>query len=496
MPSTGEFARLTAEEAATLVAHGNTVGFSGFTAAGSPKAVPRALAARARDLHDRGEAFRIRVLTGASTGPSLDDALAEADAISWRAPFHSSDALRRRINAQECEFLDLHLSHVPQMIEFGFLGEIDVAVVEATEVTGDGRVYLTTSSGISPSLLRHARKVIVERNAHHSKRLWEMHDVLTVPPPPHRNPIPIQTPLAKAGMPFATVDPRRVAGVVEVDEPDGVSPFAPATEISRRIAAHVVDFLLAERAAGRLPEGFLPLQAGVGNISNAVMQGLTSHPDVPPLVMFTEVLQDSQVDALAAGDILAASTAALTVSEERLQRIYEDMDFFARRIVIRPQELTNNPGLIRRLGVIAINVCLEVDVYGLANSTHVGGTALVNGIGGSGDFMRNAYLSIFVAPSTAKDGRISTVVPMVTHVDHNEHSVQVVVTENGVADLRGLGPLERARCIIDRCAHPSYRDVLRRYLEKAPQGHFRHDLAHAFDLHLRYLATGSMLPDG
>jgi acyl-CoA hydrolase len=161
--------------------------------------------------------------------------------------------------------------------------------------------------------------------------------------------------------------------------------------------------------------------------------------------------------------------------------------------VLRPQELTNNPGLIRRLGVIAVNVPLEVDVYGLANSTHVAGTQLVNGIGGSGDFMRNAYLSIFVAPSTAKEGRISTIVPMVSHVDHNEHSVQVVITEQGVADLRSLGPLERAHAIIERCAHPSYRDYLRRYLVDAPLGHFRHDLERCFELHRRLLATGSML---
>jgi propionyl-CoA:succinyl-CoA transferase len=324
--------------------------------------------------------------------------------------------------------------------------------------------------------------------------VWEMHDVLILPPPPHRNPIPIHQALSKVGMPFANVDPARIVGVVETDEPDGIGAFAPANEVSRRIAAHVVDFLLAERRAGRLPQELLPLQAGVGNISNAVMHGLTTHPDVPPFTMFTEVLQDSQVDALAEGDLLGASTAALTVSEEKLQQIYGNMEYFGRRIVIRPQELTNNPGLIRRLGVIAINVCLELDVYGLANSTHIGGTALVNGIGGSGDFMRNAYLSIFVAPSVAKGGRISTVVPMVSHADHNEHSVQIFVTEQGVADLRGRGPLERARLIIDRCAHPSYRDYLRRYLEEAPVGHFCHDLGRAFELHRRYLETGSMLP--
>lgn len=494
MPTTSRFAHLSAEEAAAQIAHGQTLGCSGFTPAGSPKAVPRALARRAEEAHRRGEPFAVRVLTGASTGPALDDALAAVDAISWRAPYQTSAELRRRINAQECQFLDLHLSHVPQMIEFGFLGEIDWAIVEAIDVTPDGRVFLSTSSGISPSVLRHARRVIIERNAYHSKRLWEMHDVAILPRPPHRSPIPIQHPLSRLGTPFATVDPAKVVGIVETDEPDGCGEFAAPGATSERIAGHVVEFLLAELRAGRIPPEFLPLQAGVGNISNAVMRGLSGHPEVPPFHMYTEVLQDSQVDAMADGRLLGASTAALTLSPRQLERVFADMDYFVPRIVIRPQELTNNPGLIRRLGVIAINVALEVDVYGLANSTHVAGTTLMNGIGGSGDFMRNAYLSIFVMPSTAKGGAISTVVPMVSHVDHNEHTVQVFVTEQGLADLRGLGPLERARTIIDRCAHPDYRDYLRRYLETARPGHFRHDLDRCFELHRNLLEHGRMLP--
>jgi Acetyl-CoA hydrolase/transferase C-terminal domain len=64
----------------------------------------------------------------------------------------------------------------------------------------------------------------------------------------------------------------------------------------------------------------------------------------------------------------------------------------------------------------------------------------MNGFGGSGDFARNAYLSIFIVPSTAKGGSISTIVPMVTHVDHIEHDVQIIVTEHGLADLRGSSP--------------------------------------------------------
>jgi acetyl-CoA hydrolase len=488
------FPHITADEAAALVFDGATIGFSGFTPAGAAKATPLALAKRAKAMHARGEKMRIRVLTGASTGKYLDEALAEADAIAWRAPYQSSKALRQRINSQQAEFVDLHLSHVPQMVEFGFFGHIDFAVVEAIDVTPDGRVYLSTSVGAAPSYLRHADKVIIEINAHHSNRLWEMHDIAILPKPPHRHPIYVQHPLAKVGTPFATVDPKKIVGIVETDEADGVKGFDAPDHFSQAIADHVVRFLVDEMRAGRIPAEFLPLQSGVGNVANAVMAGLGQSDQVPPFMMYSEVFQDALVDLMIKGRLVGASTTSLTLSDEQLQRVYADMNFFAPRIVLRPQELSNNPGIIRRLGVIAINTALEVDIYGCANSTHVCGTQVMNGVGGSGDFVRNAYLSILVAPSIAKGGKISTIVPMATHVDHNEHSVQVVVTEQGLADLRGLGPVERARRIIDTCAHPAYRDYLHRYLENAPAGHIRHDLGKCFELHLNLLREGAMLP--
>jgi acetyl-CoA hydrolase len=120
---------------------------------------------------------------------------------------------------------------------------------------------------------------------------------------------------------------------------------------------------------------------------------------------------------------------------------------------------------------------------------------MINGIGGSGDFARNAYLSIFVCPSVAKRGKISTIVPMCTHVDHNEHTVQVIVTEYGFADLRGVAPRERAQRIIERCAHPAYRDYLSGYLCDSGVGHIRHDLSRCFELHRNLERYGAMLPD-
>ena len=136
------FPVITAEEAAAQIAHGSTIGFSGFTPAGAAKAIPSALAKKATNLHEKGEPFQIRVLTGASTGQAFDEALAQADAIAWRAPYQSSSTLRKKINDQSAKFVDMHLSHVPQMVEFGFFGALDFAVVEAVDVTPDGRVDL------------------------------------------------------------------------------------------------------------------------------------------------------------------------------------------------------------------------------------------------------------------------------------------------------------------------------------------------------------------
>lgn len=390
----------------------------------------------------------------------------------------------------------MHLSHVGQTLEFGFLGELDVAVVEATDIAPDGRVSLTTSSGVSPSLLRSAKRIVIERNAAHSARLAEMHDVAVLPKPPQRDPIPLRHPLDRVGLPHVTVDPSRIAGVVETEELDGVTPCRESDGVSKAIARHVTEFLLAEVRAGRVPREFLPVQVGAGNVANGVLAELGADERVPPFSMFTEVMQDAQVGLLREGRILGASTCALALPDDLMRTVYDDIDFFAPRIVLRPAEVSNSPELVRRLGVIAINTVLEMDLAGCANSTHINGGQLMNGIGGSGDFVRNAFLSILVAPSVVQGGRVSTVLPMCTHVDHNEHSVQVLVTEQGLADLRGLGPAARARTIIDRCAHPAYRGPLRSYLEHAGPGHIRCDLSRCFEMHARRAETGSMHPDG
>jgi acetyl-CoA hydrolase len=496
MAKYGPFPLLSAGEVAAGIRHDQTVSFSGFSPAGAAKAVPEALAAKAKSEHAAGRSFKIRVMTGASSGHSIDEELAAAEAISWRAPYQTGRALRKQINAQQVEYVDMHLSHLPQMVSWGFLGEIDLAVIEATEITPDGRVYLSTSIGASPTYLKYAKKVVIELNRRQSHRLAEMADIVVMPPPPQRNPIPIVEPLTRIGCPYALVDPAKVMGVVENDAPDTVQDFDEPDGICETIGGHVTSFLLKEMACGRIPETFLPLQAGVGNLANGVMAALGASPDIPDFFMYSEVFQDSLVDLMEKGRLLGASATSLTVTTEKLKRIVDHMDFFGPRIVLRPQEISNHPGVIRRLGVISINTALEMDIYGNVNSSHLYGTDIMNGIGGSGEFTRNSYLSVFITPSIAKGGKISCVVPFCPHIDNNEHSVQVVVTEQGLADLRGLGPLQRARRIIENCAHPAYRDYLNRYIQEARNGHIRHDLLKCFELHRNLLEKGTMLPEG
>ncbi|MFP4540257.1 MAG: acetyl-CoA hydrolase/transferase C-terminal domain-containing protein, partial [Opitutales bacterium] len=207
---------------------------------------------------------------------------------------------------------------------------------------------------------------------------------------------------------------------------------------------------------------------------------------------YSEVIQDSVIDLMERGRLAFASGTSLTVAPKILDRIYENWDFFKRRLVLRPQEISNNPEIVRRLGIITINTAIEVDIFGNVNSTHIMGNDLMNGIGGSGDFTRNGYISIFTCPSLAKRGDISPIVPLCSHLDHSEHSVQVIVTEQGVADLRGKDPMERAREIIQNCAHPDFRDLLTGYSRDFVGGHTPQTLDRAFAMHQQFLRTGSM----
>ncbi|MEO8658077.1 MAG: acetyl-CoA hydrolase/transferase family protein [Bryobacteraceae bacterium] len=486
------FPILSAEEAAALIQHGQSIGFSGFTPAGAAKAVPRALAKRAKAEHAAGRPFKVGVLTGASTGPSLDGALAEAEAISFRTPYQSDATLRKQINEGTVQFFDMHLSQLPQSVRYGFLGKLHWAVVEACDITAGGGIVLTTSVGASPTYLHRADKVIIELNAKHPPQLLGMHDIFEPEDPPTRREIPIYSPTDRAGAPLVTIPPSKIAGIVMTNEPDECGAFAPSTPVTEQIGANVAAFLVNEMRVGRIPPDFLPLQSGVGDIANSVLAALGASTEIPNFQMYTEVLQDSVVSLLENGRCSFASTCAFTLSPAMMARVTSNLEFFRARVLMRPQEISNHPEIVRRLGIISMNTAIEIDLFGNVNSTHVLGRQMMNGIGGSGDFTRNAYLSIFSCPSIQKGGKISTIVPLVTHADHSEHSVQIVVTEQGVADLRGKDPHQRARLIIDNCANPEYRDQLHHYLELTKAGHTPQSLSLAFAMHRQLARHGDM----
>ncbi len=487
---------MSARDAASLIPSGVNVGMSGFTGAGYPKAVPQALAEHIRDHRARGENFRISVWTGASTAPELDGALAEVDGIEMRLPYQSDPTCRQKINEGKMEYMDIHLSHVAQHAWSGFFGKLDIAVIEVVGITEDGRLIPSSSIGNNKTWIDQADKVILEVNHGQSVGLEGMHDVYYgTALPPRRKPIPITKPDERFGEKYLMCPPEKVIAVVETNSPDRNSRFSDPDENSRRIAGHLLDFFASEVEKKRLPANLLPLQSGVGNIANAVMAGLNEGP-FNNLTAYTEVLQDGMLEMLKSGKLAKASATAFSLSPEANQELADNIDFYRDRIVLRTQEISNHPEVIRRLGIIAMNGMIEADIYGNVNSTHVMGTRIMNGIGGSGDFARNGFLSVFMTPSTAKGGSISTIVPMVSHVDHTEHDVQIVVTEQGLADLRGLPPRQRALNIIEKCAHPDFRPRLRDYFERACNSgrgmHTPHLLEEALSWHHRFEETGQM----
>ncbi len=489
------YTRITAAEAAAMIKNGENIGLSGFTPAGTAKAVTKALAARALLEHEAGRDFKVGILTGASTGQSADGDLSNAQAIKYRAPYTTNGDFRKHVNAGEIAYNDIHLSQMAQEIRYGFLGGVDWAILEVCDIEEGAdkcRAYLTAAGGISPTIARLARRVILELNSFHSPNAKHLHDVYEPLDPPRRQPIPITHVYDRIGKPYVEIDAGKIAGVVECDIPDEARAFKEADPTTDRIGHNVAAFLVNDMKRGIIPEGFLPLQSGVGSTANAILGALGHDEIVPDFNIYTEVLQDSVVDMLLEGRVKYASACSLTVSNGCLRQIYDNVDYLREHLTLRPSEISNNPEVIRRLGVIAINTAIEVDVYGNVNSTHIGGTKMMNGIGGSEDFERNAYISIFTCPSTAKGGLISSIVPMVSHHDHTEHDVNVIVTEQGVADLRGKSPIERARLIIGNCAHPDYRGMLLDYLKIAQVGQTRHRLSAAFAMHDTLNRKGDM----
>ena len=494
---------MSAEAAAALIPNGSVIGMSGFTGAGYPKAVPIALAKRALDEKLKGKALKFDVLTGASTGPEQDTMMSMVEASRFRFPYPGDAATREKINAGLIEYQDMHLSHAGTLVRYGFYGKgknnLDFCLIEVTKINEDGTCVPSSSCGANNVYLEHADKIILEVNSWQDERLEGMHDIISVQAEHgKRTPLPITAADDRKGSQVFKFDTSKVVAVVESAFPDRNAAFKAPEEMHKRIAGHILDFFDGEVKAGRLSKHLNPLQSGVGNIANAVLVGLNEGP-FDRMISYTEVIQDGMLDMLDSGKLVAASATAFSVSPEGQVRFNKSIDRYRKQIILRPQEISNHPEIIRRLGCIAMNGFVEADIYGHVNSTHIAGKGVENGIGGSGDFARNSAYTIFMSPATAKEGKISAIVPFASHIDHTEHDVSGIVTEYGFADLRGRSPKEKAKEIIEKAAAPEYRPILWDYYKRAMKNpsaglHSPHMFSEAFAFHTRYLASGDMRP--
>jgi succinyl-CoA:acetate CoA-transferase len=374
------------------------------------------------------------------------------------------------------------------------LGTLDLAIVEAIKITPEGYLIPSYRLGDMPNFVQAAKHVIVQLNTYYPIALEGLHDVYIPQCPPCREVIPITSVDDRIGAPFITADPDRIVHIVASDLSETTGPREAVDDESRQIAKHLVSFLGEEVKRGRLPVNLSPIEVGLGRIPAAIMDEL-GQSEFEDLEFYSAILNDPLLDLIDQGKVKCATGSGLHLSRVAEEKLLRNLPLYKGHLVIRPVEITDCPEVIMRLGVLALNGAVEVDIYGHVNSSHVMNGNVISGVGGGSDFAMNAGLSVILLPSTAAKGNISTIVPMVTHVDIPEHGVDIVVTEQGLADLRGLTPKERAENMIERCAHASYRGLLRQYFEEAKErggGHEPHLVEEAFSFHRRFLQSGSM----
>jgi acetyl-CoA hydrolase len=493
------------EDVIPMFKNGMNLGWSGFTPAGYPKVVPTALADHVEKNKLQGK-LKFNLFIGASVGVETEDRWASLDMIDRRWPYQTGKNIQAGINEGRIRMGDRHLSMFAQDLGYGFYtkdngGHLDIAIIECSAITEDGGLVLTASCGAVPEIVQIADKIIIELNT--SLPNFEgLHDIIEPINPPNRKPYLISRVDDRAGSPYVRIDTDKIVAIIESKMPDNGRSFSEQDANSEAIANHIIDFFQFEVKNDRLPKNLLPLQSGVGSIANAVIGGLANGP-FSGLNVWTEVLQDTMLDFLDSGKLDFASTVSLSFSVEGFKRFYSNWDKYSSKVIMRQLSIANHPEPIRRLGCIAMNTPVEFDFYAHANSTLVGGTRMINGIGGSGDFLRNAYLSIMhtpsVRPSKIDPTGITCVVPHVPHVDHTEHDLDVLVTEQGLADLRGLDPKTRAQVIIDKCAHPDYKPILQEYFDMASKdclarkaGHEPQLLDRIFKMQVNLAKNGTM----
>ncbi|MDD2533554.1 MAG: acetyl-CoA hydrolase/transferase C-terminal domain-containing protein [Eubacteriales bacterium] len=480
----------TVEGAAAVIREGMSVAMSGYAMAGYPKAVVEALVHRKHC----GEALSIHLITGANV-PYLDEKLGAEKIISRRTPMCASPTLATQINHGSVHYVEQQMNKMPRLLRSGRLGKIDVAVVEALGINETGELIPTTSSGLNWQFIQAAAVLIIEINTTQPEMLGSLHDIHLPQLPPFSQPIPLVRTNQRIGNPFIPIDLNKDIYIIESAIPERANPKTIDTPESDRLTKHLFAFLKDEyqtALGGKLP----PIQLGFGSLANSVANAFLQ-TNMGDLQFFCGGIGEPIMELIAAKKAVAISTGGLEMSD-RVEQIINQTQNLRDILVIRNGDIINNAEIIGRMGLLALNTGIEVDLYGNVNASHINGNRVVNGIGGGANFAQNAELSIILIPSTSKAGAISTIVPMVFHHDIGEHDVDVLVTEHGVADLRGLDDSERADAILAQCTVGPYQQQLANYLELARQtvgGHHPQLPEEAILWYRRFKESGTMLED-
>ncbi|MDA8126991.1 MAG: acetyl-CoA hydrolase [Deltaproteobacteria bacterium] len=478
---------MAAEQAASLFRDGMLVATSG-SMMGFPKTTFGALAERVK----AEGGVKIDLMCAGPLSSEFEDVLFEAGAIRRRIGAIGGDKLRGGINRGEVAMFEGKGSQLPLQVKRGWFGTVDMAVIEAIGLTADGQIIPSTAVYDAPEWIETASEVIVEINLKRPMALEGIHDIYSR----GNDPIPVignTSPLKRIGVPYFPVDPKKIKAIVISDVDDKPSKEAKPSEQGMAIGGYLVDFFKKEIAAGRLTDYLPPFELGFGALFTSMMQKL-GEGGFKNFRFHLPMITDPVFEMIEAGKVDWVEGIAFRLSTDAWQRFEKDIERFKKYMVLRPFSVINSAELIQRLGVTAINGCLEMDLLGQVNSSHVMGAKIQAGLGGTYDYARNSPCSIFIANSVTKGGDISTIVPMVSHVDHTMHDVDVLVTEQGLADLRGLDPKARAQAIVTKCAHPDYRGLLNEYLERASAkpSHIPFGIEEANSFHLRFKQTGSM----
>jgi len=474
-----------AAKASEIIMDGMTVAMSGYAMAGYPKAIPEALVKR----KNKGLKLSINLITGANV-PWIDKLLGSSEIISARVPMCASKVLSSQVNSGKVSYVEQQMCKMPRLLRSRSFGNIDVLVVEALAVTEEGLIP-TTSVGLTHMLMEAANEIIIEINSAQPEILFGMHDVYIQKPPPATEPIPLTSCRDRIGSTFIPVNMSKIKYVVETDKPENIVELTTTTIESKRIAEYLFSFLRNEyhtRSGGLIP----PIQLGFGNIANAIAD-LLQISEFKDLQFHCGGVSEKVLALLLSGKASGISTSGISMNENA-GKIIEQIPDVRKKLILRNGDIINNSEIIGRLGVLALNTGIEIDIYGNVNSSHIAGTRVVYGIGGGANFAQNAGLSVMLIPSMSKRGAISNIVPMVSHHDICEHDIDIVITENGYADIRGLDDIQRAEAIISNCAAEEYKQQLSDYFEASKKlgGHHPQNSQLAFAWYTRLKETGTM----